>query len=204
MGRPWLCCSTVKPRCFLVPKVAFPHRPCRCGVDNETILAESKGSSDRGLDVCFGMPDFWYNFLCQRSDDQKTPKGVVQLDLSTGDFSHFWSFVKLKFDKSDSSTNLIVVTSDLKNTYIDVRRNTSLKISLEIVTKVTLKRFCTFVEILCPSTPILNPKEFTLFLLPCFPKVNALILPKAKVGRVCVIWFYGDVPLAIFILAGNL
>lgn len=109
--------STVKPRCCLVPKVACPHRPCRCGVDNETILAESKGSSC-GLDVCFGMPrmsDLWYNFLCQSSDDQKTPKGVVQLDLSTGDFSHFWSFVKLKFDKSYSSTNLIVEDPSFKS-----------------------------------------------------------------------------------------
>ena len=58
-------------------------------------------------------------------------KGVVQLDLSIGDLK-FWSFVKLKFDKSDSSTNLIVTTSDLKS------RKSILQDRLEIVTKVTL------------------------------------------------------------------
>ena len=158
--------STVKPRCFLVPKVAFPHRPCRCGVDNETILAESKGSSCR-LDVCFGMPDLWYNFLVSKFRCQKTPKGVVQLDLSTGDFSHFWAFVKLKFDKSDSSTNLIV-------------EDPSFKSVSKLWQRWPWRYFVNFAEVLCHSTAILNPKEFTIFFVALFPEGQCFDTPKYK------------------------
>ncbi len=96
--------------CCWWTKSRFPHRPCRCGVDNASILAESKGSSC-GLDVCFGMRDLWYYFLYKFLMTENS-KGVVQLDLSIGDLSKFWSFVKLKFDKSDSSTNLIVMNTE--------------------------------------------------------------------------------------------